>query len=79
MGRNYAEHAKEMGHEVDREAPWYFLKPATALVLSGATIPYPPLTRDLHHEVELIVAISLPRWTFSVRNVGPCVEPPYHT
>jgi fumarylpyruvate hydrolase len=58
VGRNYAEHAKEMGHEVDREAPWYFLKPATAIVLSGATIPYPPETKNYHYEMELVVAIG---------------------
>ena len=39
VGRNYAEHAREMGHEVDREAPFYFTKPASALTRSGATIP----------------------------------------
>ncbi len=60
VGRNYAEHAREMGHEVDREAPFYFTKPASALTHSGATIPYPPGTRNLHHEMELVVAIGRP-------------------
>jgi fumarylpyruvate hydrolase len=58
VGRNYAEHAREMGHEVDREAPFYFTKPSSALVHSGATIPYPPGTSNLHHEMELVVAIG---------------------
>ncbi|KGJ02152.1 FAA hydrolase family protein [Paracoccus versutus] len=60
VGRNYAAHAAEMGAEVDREAPFYFLKSAHAVRQSGATLPYPPGTRDLHHEVELIVAIGAP-------------------
>ncbi len=61
VGRNYAEHALEMGHS-GREAPFFFLKPGDALlpVESGVTgaMPYPPLTQDLHHEVELVVAIG---------------------
>lgn len=58
VGRNYAEHAREMGHDPDREPPFFFMKPADAIVLSGATIPYPQMTKDLHHEIEMIVAIS---------------------
>lgn len=60
VGRNYAAHAAEMGAEVDREAPFYFLKSAHAVRQSGATLPYPPGTRDLHHEIELVVAIGAP-------------------
>jgi fumarylpyruvate hydrolase len=60
VGRNYADHAKEMGFEVDREAPWYFTKPAHAIVLSGATIPYPPETNNFHYEMELVAAIGAP-------------------
>lgn len=58
VGRNYAAHAAEMGGEVDREAPFYFTKSAHAVIPSGATLPYPPGTADLHHEVELVVAIG---------------------
>ena len=58
VGRNYAAHAAEMGNEVDREAPFYFTKSAHALCLSGATIPYPPGTRDCHHEMEFVVALG---------------------
>ena len=58
VGRNYAEHAKEMGHDPDREPPFFFMKPADAIVMSGATIPYPTVTKDLHHEIEMIVAIG---------------------
>ena len=57
VGRNYADHAKEMGAEVDREAPFYFTKSSAHLVLSGATVPYPPGTRDFHHEMEFVVAL----------------------
>lgn len=61
VGRNYADHAKEMGHS-GREPPFFFFKPADALfhVAQGATAdwPYPSLTSDLHHEVELVVAIG---------------------
>jgi fumarylpyruvate hydrolase len=58
VGRNYADHAREMGHDPDAEPPFYFTKPGDAVVESGATIPYPPATRDLHHEAELVVAIG---------------------
>ena len=58
VGRNYAEHAAEMGVEVDRQAPFYFLKQAGAIVPSGATIPYPAGTRNYHYEMELVVALG---------------------
>ncbi len=60
VGRNYVEHAKEMGVEVDREAPFYFTKPASAYVPSGATIAYPPGTANYHYEMELVIAIGAP-------------------
>jgi fumarylpyruvate hydrolase len=60
VGRNYAEHAREMGGEVDRETPFYFTKSAEALTRSGATVPYPPGTADFHHEMELVVALGAP-------------------
>jgi len=66
VGRNYAEHSKEMGFEQDREAPWYFTKPATAIVLSGATISYPPETTNYHYEIELVVARGAPAHAISV-------------
>lgn len=66
VGRNYADHAKEMGFEVDREAPWYFIKPSTAIVLTGATIAYPPETKNYHYEMELVVAIGAPAFRVSV-------------
>lgn len=58
VGRNYADHAREMGGEVDREAPFYFTKSPAHLTLTGATIPYPPGTADFHHEMEFVVALG---------------------
>jgi fumarylpyruvate hydrolase len=57
VGRNYLEHIKEMGQD-EREPPFFFAKPADALVPDGGTAPYPPLTKDMHHEVELVVALK---------------------
>jgi fumarylpyruvate hydrolase len=58
VGRNYADHAREMGGEVDREAPFYFTKSPAHLTLSGATVAYPPGTEDFHHEMEFVFAIG---------------------
>jgi fumarylpyruvate hydrolase len=60
VGRNYADHAKEMGVEVDREAPFYFTKTPSALEGSGQTLPYPPGTKNFHFEMELVIAIGAP-------------------
>lgn len=60
VGRNYEDHAKEMGDVVDREAPFYFMKDALSVVQSGATTAYPPATANLHHEVELVVYLAAP-------------------
>lgn len=57
VGRNYAEHAREMGHDT-REKPFFFDKPADAVLTGDAAMAYPPRTGDLHHEVELVVAIG---------------------
>ena len=62
VGRNYEDHAKEMGH-TGREAPFFFMKPADAVLVAEAgstvTMPYPTLTANLHHEIELVVAIGV--------------------
>lgn len=58
VGRNYAAHAAEMGNEVDREAPFYFTKSPAHVVQSGATMPFPPGTQNLHHEMELVIALG---------------------
>lgn len=58
VGRNYGAHAREMGHDPDREPPFYFMKPADAVIDSATSVHYPPRTSDLHHEIELVVAIG---------------------
>lgn len=58
VGRNYAAHALEMGHDPERDPPFFFTKPADSIVANHATVPYPPRTSDLHHEIELVVAIG---------------------
>ena len=58
VGQNYADHAREMGNDPKRDAPFFFSKPADAVVASGAHLPFPAKTSDLHHEVELVVALG---------------------
>jgi fumarylpyruvate hydrolase len=57
VGRNYAEHSREMGHDPDREPPFFFMKPADAVVPPGR-LPFPTRTQELHHEIELVVALG---------------------
>ncbi|MDB5540684.1 MAG: hypothetical protein JWQ89_2411 [Devosia sp.] len=59
VGRNYADHAREMGHDPNAEPPFFFSKPADALVINGADTPYASQTADYHHEVELVAAIGV--------------------
>jgi fumarylpyruvate hydrolase len=58
VGRNYADHVREMGADPKSEPPLFFTKPADTVVESGAAIPYPANTADLHHEVELVLAVG---------------------
>ena len=58
VGRNYPEHAREMGSDPTREPPFFFSKPADAIVGNATSIAYPSRTRNFHHEVELVVAIG---------------------
>lgn len=58
VGRNYAAHAREMGKDPDREPPFFFTKPADAIVQDGETVAYPPETENFHYEAELVVAIG---------------------
>jgi fumarylpyruvate hydrolase len=58
VGRNYADHVREMGGDTEREPPVFFSKPADAVVPNDTAIPYPPRTSNLHHEIELVVAIG---------------------
>lgn len=58
VGRNYAAHAREMGKDPERDPPFFFTKPADAVVESGETVAYPPETGNFHYEAELVVAIG---------------------
>ena len=58
VGKNYADHAREMGGDPEREPPFFFSKPADAVIAGDAEIPFPPRTGNLHHEIELVVAIG---------------------
>ncbi len=58
VGRNYADHAVEMGGDPDREPPFFFIKPSFALLSDNEPMTYPAFTQDLHHEVELVVAMG---------------------
>jgi fumarylpyruvate hydrolase len=58
IGRNYAEHAREMGVTVDAGTPMFFCKPADAVVSDDGDVPYPPLTDDLQHEVEMVLVLG---------------------
>ncbi|WP_136066577.1 fumarylacetoacetate hydrolase family protein [Modicisalibacter radicis] len=58
VGRNYEAHAREMGRDPSREFPFFFTKPADAIVPDGSEVPYPPETKNFHYEMELVVAIG---------------------
>jgi len=58
VGLNYADHVREMGSDPARQAPFFFTKPADAVVASGERVPYPTRTANFHHEVELVVALG---------------------
>ncbi|CAN5827288.1 fumarylacetoacetate hydrolase family protein [soil metagenome] len=58
VGQNYADHAREMGSDPTRQAPFFFAKPGDAVVADGSALPFPTHTADLHHEVELVVALG---------------------
>ena len=65
VGRNYEEHAKEMGQQVERDEPFYFTKSPEAVVADGSTIPYAPATSNYHYEFELAVVIGQPAFRVS--------------
>jgi fumarylpyruvate hydrolase len=73
IGRNYAEHAREMGSAVDPGMPMFFCKPADAVVSDGADVPYPSATSDLHHEVEMVVALASGGSAIAAENAIACV------
>jgi fumarylpyruvate hydrolase len=72
VGRNYAAHAREMGND-DREPPFFFTKPADAVVANGSVIPYPPRTANFHHEAELVVALGTGGANVPVANANSLV------
>ncbi|MEV8520457.1 fumarylacetoacetate hydrolase family protein [Dyella marensis] len=73
IGRNYAEHAREMGATVEKDTPLFFCKPADAIVTDGADVPYPQATADLHHEVEMVVALGAGGRDIPAENAGSLV------
>ena len=73
VGRNYAAHARESGGDPDREPPFYFMKPADAIVADRSSVPYPARTSNLHHEIELVVAISKAGRNVSVEEATGCI------
>jgi len=72
VGRNYVEHIREMGQD-ERLPPFYFAKPADAIVPDGGTVPYPSLTKDMHHEVELVVALKSGGRNIPVAKANDCI------
>ncbi|MGE0563830.1 MAG: fumarylacetoacetate hydrolase family protein [Pseudolabrys sp.] len=72
VGRNYIEHIREMGQD-ERAPPFFFAKPADAVVPDGGTVPYPPLTKDMHHEVELVVALKSGGINIPVEKANSCI------
>jgi fumarylpyruvate hydrolase len=73
VGRNYADHVAEMGGDPKSEPPVFFSKPASALVTDGAPVRYPQATTDLHHEVELVVALAGGGCDLSMAEAAACV------
>ena len=72
VGRNYIEHIREMGQD-ERAPPFFFAKPADAIVPDGGTVPYPSLTKDMHHEVELVVALKSGGRNIPVSKANDCI------
>jgi fumarylpyruvate hydrolase len=72
VGRNYVEHIKEMGQDV-RKPPFFFAKPPDAIVPDGGTVPYPSLTKDMHHEVELVVALKSGGREITTQKASDCI------
>jgi fumarylpyruvate hydrolase len=73
VGRNYAEHAIEMGHDPDKEPPFFFQKNPDNLLTGGAEFPHPPLSHNVQHELELVVALGSGGTDISVEHALECV------
>lgn len=73
IGRNYADHAREMGARIDRGKPVFFTKPADAVVSDGRDVPWPSATRELHHEVEMVAALHRGGRDLSPADAADCL------
>jgi fumarylpyruvate hydrolase len=73
VGRNYADHVREMGNDPSRDLPFFFSKPADAVVGTGRRLPFPPRTAELHHEVELVVALHGRGANVAVNDAGSMI------
>ena len=73
VGRNYAAHAREMGHDPDREPPFFFAKPSDSIVPNGGEVAYPVATKNLHPEIELVVALGKGGWNIPVADANDCI------
>jgi fumarylpyruvate hydrolase len=73
VGRNYKDHVKEMGGDPERNPPFFFSKPADAIVQSGSTVRYPTLTKEFHYEMELVVAIGKPAFRIKPDEANNCI------
>lgn len=73
VGRNYAEHAREMGHDPDRDPPFFFQKNPNNLLLNNSDFPYPAKTKDVHHEIELVVGLKKGGTDLSLAEAKTCI------
>ena len=73
VGRNYAEHAREMGHDPDRDPPFFFQKNPNNLLLDNSDFPYPAKTKDVHHEIELVVGLKKGGIDLSLEEAKSCI------
>lgn len=73
VGRNYADHAIEMGHDPSREPPFFFQKNPDNLLPQGNDFPYPPLSSDVHHEVELVIALKSGGADITAKEANACI------
>ena len=73
IARNYADHAREMGSDPEREAPFFFTKPTSAILHGNPVMPYPPATQNLHHEVELVVALQSGGRDIALAQANDCI------
>ena len=73
IGRNYAEHAREMGHDPEREPPFFFFKPQSALAEPGTAFVYPWFSQEVHHELELVIALKQGGYQVSAESAKPLI------